>query len=80
MCSSRISFTVRAAMTLWGCSLGFVWSEELVAVEMHQMIRRIGNPDFRFPSNVRCKFAEGVAVKERGDENNVGGAMLGQSF
>ena len=58
----------------------FVRAKKFVTVEMNHMVRRVGNPDFRFPCNIRRIFSEGVAIKKRCDENDVSGAALGEPF
>ena len=52
-------------------SFRLVGTEEFIAIKMHQMIRRIRNPDFCFPSNIRREFTESVARKERRNKNNI---------
>src|SRR5665213_435051 len=66
-----------AAVSLSG-SLRFVWSKKFIAVEMNHVIWRISNPDFGFPSNVRCKFSESIAGKKRGNKNKICLAFLGK--
>lgn len=47
----------------------FAWAKKAVTIEMNHVIWFVGNPNFRFPSNVRGKFSESVSVEEGGHEN-----------
>ena len=58
----------------------FVRSEKFIPVEMNHVVWRVGNPNFRFPCNVGCKFSKNIASKKRRNENYVCRAFLGQPF
>jgi len=69
-----------AFQSIRGDLFRFVGTEEFITIEMHQMVRRIGNPDFCFPRNLRREFSESVARQEGRNENDVCRAFQGQPF
>ena len=47
---------------------------------MNQMIRRICNPNFRFPRDVGREFSESITREECSNENNVRSAFFGEAL